>query len=423
LQTLSDNYMEKPIIQVTALSKKYKITHERGGYVTIRDVITNIIRRPFAFLRTTVKRSVGLEKKEIFWALKDVSFEVKKGEAIGVIGKNGAGKSTLLKILSQITPPSAGEVILRGHVGSLLEVGTGFHPELTGRENIFLNGAILGMSRKDITNRFDEIVQFSGIGKFLDTPVKFYSSGMYVRLAFSVAVHMEPDILLIDEVLAVGDAEFQKKCIAKLEEIIKRDHLTIFFVSHNLATIQSFCDRAILLENGAIKMIGQTDKVVAEYIDNSTSSSILTTRNRKGQQDVQLNTIEITDERGSVRKDVITGDKINFLLQISSRNTFKNPTFDIGIRNRDNVPLSISTTKVLGEFSGSKKILIKPEDLRLAKGTYRIDLTLYAETQGMNVVQDHIVGAMTVLVKESSDTTPSWMENSTRELSSYAIID
>ncbi len=254
-----------PIIEVRNLGKKYDIAHMRGGYIALRDVIANIARRPFSYLKHKAKRTVGLEKKEEFWALKNIDFTVNKGEVVGIIGPNGAGKSTLLKILSQITPPSEGEVVLRGRVGSLLEVGTGFHPELTGRENIFLNGAILGMKKHEIANKFDEIVAFAGIEKFLDTPVKYYSSGMYVRLAFSVAAHMEPDILLVDEVLAVGDAEFQKKCLGKMDEITRKDGRTILFVSHNIAAVQSLCTRAILLKNGRVVDSGDTRKVISTY--------------------------------------------------------------------------------------------------------------------------------------------------------------
>lgn len=256
----------EPIIEIKNIGKKYNITHQRGGYIALRDVLMNIIKSPLSFLKTKVKQVARFEKKEEFWALKDVSFTVQKGEVIGIIGANGAGKSTLLKILTGITPPTTGEAILRGKVASLLEVGTGFHPELTGRENIFLNGAILGMTRKEIARKFDEIVAFSGIEKFLDTPVKYYSSGMYVRLAFSVAAHMEPDILLVDEVLAVGDAEFQKKCLGKMEEVTKKQGRTILFVSHNMGAIKQLCDRCVLLEKGKIKMIGHTDKIIQTYL-------------------------------------------------------------------------------------------------------------------------------------------------------------
>lgn len=247
----------KPIIEVTNISKKYTINHQRGGYVALRDVVANILKNPFA----TFKKN----KKEIFWALKEINFEVQKGEVVGIVGRNGAGKSTLLKILSQITPPTTGEIKIRGRVGSLLEVGTGFHPELTGRENIFLNGAILGMKKSEIIQKFDAIVAFAGIEKFLDTPVKYYSSGMYVRLAFSVAAHMEPDILIVDEVLAVGDAEFQKKCLGKMEEITETDGRTILFVSHNLDAVRRLCKKTIWINGGTVVMQGDTADVLRAY--------------------------------------------------------------------------------------------------------------------------------------------------------------
>lgn len=241
----------KPIIEVRNIEKKYTIRHQDGSYITLRDTLIGLFRK---------KR-----KKEVFTALHDISFSVNPGEIIGIVGKNGAGKSTLLKILSHITPPSRGEIILRGTVGSLLEVGTGFHPELTGRENIFLNGAILGMTKKEILEKFNAIVSFAGIEKFLDTPVKRYSSGMYVRLAFSVAAHMDPDILIIDEVLAVGDAEFQKKCLGKMEEVTSEKGRTILFVSHNLDAVRRICSKTIWINDGAVAAIGKTSEVLALY--------------------------------------------------------------------------------------------------------------------------------------------------------------
>ncbi len=259
----------EPVIEIKNVGKRYNITHQRGGYIALRDVITNILRSPMRFLKKKAKQVAGLETKEDFWALKNISFDVHKGEVVGIIGANGAGKSTLLKILSQITPPTEGEIIMRGRVGSLLEVGTGFHPELSGRENIFLNGAILGMTGKEIAKKFDEIVAFAGIEKFLDTPVKHYSSGMYVRLAFSVAAHMEPDILIVDEVLAVGDIEFQKKCLGKMDEITKKDGRTILFVSHNMGAIKSLCTKTVLLEKGEISNFGPTDQVINSYLHSS----------------------------------------------------------------------------------------------------------------------------------------------------------
>lgn len=265
--------MSNSIIEVKNLGKKYVINHHRGGYIALRDILTNIIKNPFAFLKKKAREIAGIDTKEDFWALKNVSFNIEPGEVVGIIGRNGAGKSTLLKILTGITPPTTGEIKMRGKVASLLEVGTGFHPELTGRENIFLNGAILGMTKKEIIKKFDEIVAFAGIEKFLDTPVKYYSSGMYVRLAFSVAAHMEPDILLVDEVLAVGDAEFQKKCLGKMEEVTKKSGRTILFVSHNMAAIQSLCKKCVLLEKGSIKKIGDTEEVINQYLSDNTIKS------------------------------------------------------------------------------------------------------------------------------------------------------
>lgn len=252
----------KPIIKAENLSKQYVIGGRQEPYSTFRESIVNAARVPLKALRNRGKEN----GENRFWALKDIDFEVMPGEVVGIIGKNGAGKSTLLKVLSRITEPTRGRVELYGRVGSLLEVGTGFHPELTGRENIYLNGAILGMKREEIAKKFDEIVDFAGIEKFLETPVKRYSSGMYVRLAFAVAAHLEPEILVIDEVLAVGDAEFQKKCLGKMDEI-SRTGKTILFVSHQMGTIAQLCERTLLLENGAVVMNDKTKTVIDYYIN------------------------------------------------------------------------------------------------------------------------------------------------------------
>ncbi len=290
--------MEKPIIEVKHVAKRYNIVHQRGNYVALRDILANVIKHPFAFARHKARSAIGLEKKEAFWALKDVSFNIMKGEVIGVIGANGAGKSTLLKILSQITPPTEGEVILRGRVGSLLEVGTGFHPELTGRENIFLNGAILGMKKKEIEKKFDEIVAFAGIDKFLDTPVKHYSSGMHVRLAFSVAAHMEPDILLVDEVLAVGDAEFQKKCLGKMDEITKKEGRTILFVSHNMGAISQLCKKTILLKKGVVADMGETSHIIQKYITEQMTENQALTYPEDSHKKVKIRSVVMEDGAG-----------------------------------------------------------------------------------------------------------------------------
>lgn len=265
--------MPENAILVERLSKRYLIGHRSssGGYykyAALRDVIgreaRNFVRKAVDVARG--RQVVQGDEIEEFWALKDVNFEVKQGEIVGIIGRNGAGKSTLLKILSRITEPTEGRVILQGRVSSLLEVGTGFHPELTGRENIFLNGAILGMTRQEIRKKFDEIVAFAEVEKFLDTPVKHYSSGMYVRLAFAVAAHLEPEILIVDEVLAVGDAEFQKKCLGKMDEVSRRAGRTVFFVSHNLAAINELTRRVLLFESGHIIADAPTSDAVSKYL-------------------------------------------------------------------------------------------------------------------------------------------------------------
>ena len=250
------------VIEVNNLSKKYNIVHLERGYITLRDKIGGLVSHPISMVR-----DLKNNKPEDFWALRDINLSIKEGEIVGVIGGNGAGKSTLLKVLSRITPPSAGQIKIKGRVASLLEVGTGFHPELSGRENIFLNGAILGMPKTEIVKKFDEIVDFSEVAKFLDTPVKRYSSGMYVRLAFAVAAHMNSDILFVDEVLAVGDAEFQKKCLSKMSEMIKDRQKTILFVSHNLHSVRTLCPHALLLENGKIIANGLTTEVIAKYLE------------------------------------------------------------------------------------------------------------------------------------------------------------
>src|SRR5215468_4229855 len=250
----------RPIIRVENLSKQYRIGARRDSYSTLRDSIVETLRAPFGWLRRN-----GNHGGDHIWALRDVSFEVAPGEVVGVIGRNGAGKSTLLKILSRITEPTTGQVELYGRVGSLLEVGTGFHPELSGRENIYLNGAILGMRRGEIDQKFDEIVAFAEIEQFIDTPVKHYSSGMYMRLAFAVAAHLEPEILLVDEALAVGDAAFQNKCIGKMQDISGRGR-TIVFVSHNLIAIQYLCAKVFVISKGEVEYQGTTQAGLQYYL-------------------------------------------------------------------------------------------------------------------------------------------------------------
>lgn len=390
--------MDKSIIEIRNISKKYNITHQRGSYVALRDVLMNILKSPFTFLKNKTKQITGFEKKEDFWALKNVNLNVNKGEVIGIIGANGAGKSTLLKILSQITPPTEGEIILRGRVGSLLEVGTGFHPELTGRENIFLNGAILGMKKKEIAKKFDEIVAFAGIKKFLDTPVKYYSSGMYVRLAFSVAAHMEPDILIIDEVLAVGDAEFQKKCLGKMEEITKGQGRTILFVSHNLTAIQQLCKKTIVLQNGKVTFEGDTGGAIKFYSqaqNSQPSVDLEKTRNRKGTGAIKLTGFRIEDDAGTVVRTIKSGAPATFVFSYECPDPDKIGNLDVGFSIDKNLSLvsviyNSFTKEIIREIKTSGYIRFTIKKIPLAPGIYSIGVRILANGLEADWPKGHI---------------------------------
>jgi lipopolysaccharide transport system ATP-binding protein len=308
------------VIRVEGLSKKYVIGHQRNGSDGLRHVLQDKLTAPFRWLRSEIRNSKfdirnSSPQSEVFWALKDVSFDVTQGEVVGIIGRNGAGKSTLLKILSRITEPTTGRVRIRGRVASLLEVGTGFHPELTGRENVFLNGAILGMTREEIKRKFDEIVAFAEVEKFLDTPVKRYSSGMYVRLAFAVAAHLEPEILIVDEVLAVGDAQFQKKCLGKMRDVVGVGR-TVLFVSHQMSAIESICTRCVVLNSGQIKFAGTTAEAIRAYsrevvstIDYQDSASI----KRVGNGLVRFTSFGLEDEQGQKVYSAASGKPLTLL--------------------------------------------------------------------------------------------------------------
>lgn len=323
----------KHIIEIHNLSKRYLIKHqEEQRYVALRDIISNKIKsfclQSTALLKPTppVKRSK--QNKQDFWALKNISLNIVPGEKIGIIGNNGAGKSTLLKILSRITEPTKGRIILNGRVASLLEVGTGFHPELTGRENIFLNGAILGMSKSEIKRKFDEIVNFAEVEQFLDTPIKRYSSGMTVRLAFAVAAHLEPEILLVDEVLAVGDIQFQKKCLGKMEDVSRKEGKTVLFVSHNMAMISSFCEKCFLLEKGQIEKQGKVSDVVIHYYAGKGHSPghLDYSKNGKpvGDGHATLLLAEIRNERGKIETEININEKfcVLFKFRVKKENTY-----------------------------------------------------------------------------------------------------
>lgn len=376
----------KPIIEIKNLGKEYDITHSSGKYVALRDILANIIKKPLVFLKRKAKKIIGAVIKEEFWALKDVNLEINKGEVVGIIGRNGAGKSTLLKIISQITPPTTGEIRLRGSVGSLLEVGTGFHPELTGRENILLNGVILGMKKEEIIRKFDQIVEFAGVNKFLDTPVKYYSSGMYVRLAFSVAAHMEPEILIIDEVLAVGDVEFQKKCLGKMDEISKKEGRTILFVSHNMNAIEQLCSRVILLDKGRVtKNSDNVREVIKEYIhgkgeDSSADEWISAGSEYKNNYFIPTRLV-LTDENGN-KLGTPTRNDAEMWVQIEGEVIDNNSHLNMGyaIYNEEGVMLYWSLTTDSKEENwpklnnGKVKLRSRLPSRFFNEGTYRVEL-------------------------------------------------
>ena len=407
----------EPIIIVKNISKKYNINHQQGGYITLRDIMTNAFKNPFKFLKKKTKNILGLETKEEFWALKNVAFKVMKGEVIGIIGKNGAGKSTLLKILSQITPPTTGEIQINGTVGSLLEVGTGFHPELTGRENIFLNGAILGMKKKDIIRKFDKIVKFADIEKFLDTPVKYYSSGMYVRLAFSVAAHMDTDILIIDEVLAVGDAEFQKKCLGKMNDITQKEGRTILFVSHNTSTIKNLCKKCLLLDKGQIIAQGETDKVLDIYfneksIENSGDSDLSSPSLRKNSNNnslVKFNKITIVNSDGQNSGHIKLYEPFNIIIECSEVKISENLLFAFDIRSSLGITMfnSILDSKKLLKNNklGLKKIGIQFEVNYLPPGSYIVGISV----NGNNIL-DWIPNAISFSVEPISNNSTTLID-------------
>jgi lipopolysaccharide transport system ATP-binding protein len=390
--------MSHPAIKVQNLSKQYRIG-EREGYKTIREAIANITKKPFhKFLKSnpqstrlpspnsdpkhvegsSSKAPLGNPKSDMIWALNDVSFVVQPGEVIGIIGRNGAGKSTLLKILSKITEPSEGKIELRGRVGSLLEVGTGFHPELTGHENAYLYGAILGMDRWDVTRKFDEIVSFAELEKFIDTPVKRYSSGMYMRLAFSVAAHLETEILLVDEVLAVGDLSFQKKCMGKMEDVSHQGR-TVLFVSHNMGSVRNLCHSAVWLESGKINGQGNVNEVVADYENHDVSevgSVWLNTNSEEKEEIAHIQKIEICDRNSVGRTDFLSsaGINIKFTLIVNESNSNFKLGFDL-IKNGDVVFRSqqVDSPHKIGDLDAGRHQLICeiPPDL-LNSGEYLI---------------------------------------------------
>lgn len=312
--------MSKVVIQIDQISKLYRLGEVGTGalYADLQRWWSRQLGKedPFAKIGTINDRTLKGESDYV-WALNDVSFEVRQGEVMGIIGMNGAGKSTLLKILSKVTKPTKGAVRIKGKVASLLEVGTGFHPDLTGRENIFLNGAILGMNKREIKDRFDEIVDFAGVEKYVDTPVKRYSSGMYVRLAFAVAAHLEPDILIVDEVLAVGDIEFQNKCLGKMQQVSSQNGRTVLFVSHNIGSINQLCNRSVLLEKGGVSLIGETQEVLDAYLlGTSLKLGAIYERNSEDEIDLGFLKVMSSNSFGEMKEEFYTHEEISITVHI-----------------------------------------------------------------------------------------------------------
>ena len=368
----------KPILEIQNLSKTFRILHDKQSYLSLRDSISSIFK---SSTKTT----------EEFYALKDVSFNVNPGESIGIIGKNGAGKSTLLKILSKITPLSFGKIISRGRIASLLEVGTGFHPELSGRENVFLNGSILGMKKTEILKNFDEIVDFAGVENFIDTPLKHYSSGMQLRLAFAVAAYLENEILIIDEVLAVGDAEFQKKCMGKMDDVSKSGR-TVLFVSHNMAAVKKLCSKGILLANGMLNEIGNIETVSQKYVSNFSENSDKFKDFSKFKNKVAFTTkVSIENLENVVLNTVPVGSfwqiRINFTIEQPTPHFMIGIGFktieDTGFRTIWNSPQDLNP----GEYEA---VLIE-DSIHYGVGKYKLNLGFSSRTQAIYYMEDAIL--------------------------------
>ena len=402
--------MSQPIITVENLSKAYRIGLKEEIPDTLVGAMTSWARAPlqnwrrlrrlntFDLSKTAKRNGNGTsvaekdrpteEEEDIVWALRDVSFEVQEGEVVGIIGRNGAGKSTLLKILSRITEPTSGRAVIRGRVSSLLEVGTGFHPELTGRENIYMNGTILGMTKREIDRKFDEIVDFSGVEKFLDTPVKRYSSGMQVRLAFAVAAHLEPEILIVDEVLAVGDAEFQKKCLGRMQDVAKGGR-TVLFVSHNMGAVEAFCKRGIELHQGRLVLDGKTTDVIAHYrrstFANARNAGVSLFKSSRHFQHAEL-----LDHDDRPTAFVRLGGRFRLRIRVQAERIV-NPQIGIGIDSiigqRMLTVLTPASRQPIGAIVGSKDIVCTIAQFPLAPGEYSLKLALTENGQELEAIE------------------------------------
>ena len=380
--------MSDTIIRVENLSKKYIIGHQQQeSYRTLRDSIAGGAKSFSRKLFKPFSKRMSNPGYEEFWALKDISFEIKQGDVVGIIGRNGAGKSTLLKILSRITEPTIGRIFIKGRVASLLEVGTGFHPELTGRENIYLNGAILGMSRTEIKKKFDEIVAFAEVEKFLDTPVKRYSSGMYVRLAFAVAAHLEPEILVVDEVLAVGDGAFQKKCLGKMGDVATKEERTVLFVSHNMAAVEKLCRAGIVLHYGQLQYVGNQTESITKYLTNFSAgvSSLKERKDRQGSGEIIVVAIEVRDEDGNILEAAASGQNIEIYLYFEAQATVKHSRViaSISVTTQLEVPVFLQHNRLTHDEFGllpqQGAFVCRIKKLPLPPSSYHISYSLIAD--------------------------------------------
>lgn len=389
----------KPAIRVQNLSKQYQLgARQSGGYRTLREGLADACTAPWRKARSWMRGEKPSSEpgSRSMWALNDVSFDVAPGEVVGIIGRNGAGKSTLLKVLSKITEPTAGHVEIRGRIASLLEVGTGFHPELTGRENIYLNGAILGMRRSEIQRKFDDIVEFAEVKQFLDTPVKRYSSGMYVRLAFAVAAYLEPEILVVDEVLAVGDLAFQKKCLDRMKDLGRRGD-TILFVSHNMGTIASLCDRGIVMDQGRVASIGDARSQICKYLEaqsNRSSTMLCDREDRTGNGVARVTEISFINSSGAPVQTLCSGDDFAIRFQYKGSQPLRNVELFAWVCNEDGIRVTSFSNRYTGAIfplcAAEGVLRCRVPRLTLTPGRYLLDFTLLS---GLDVA-DHMLGAV-----------------------------
>lgn len=372
----------QPVIKVEQLSKLYKLGQVSTGTIShdVNRWWAGIRGKEDPYLRigeTNARESQS--DSPYVWALKDINFEVQQGEILGIVGRNGAGKSTLLKLLSRTTAPTQGSIKVKGRIASLLEVGTGFHPELTGRENVFLNGAILGMTRSEIKKKFDEIVSFAGVERYIDTPVKRYSSGMYVRLAFAVAAHLESEILVIDEILAVGDIEFQKKCMGKMGDVANKDGKTILFVSHNMQAVQKMCTSGLMLKQGLQKSRGSMEKIIQEYLsDASSARTYVEVQNHAAQKDLpgQVLSVEIIDEQGQRIPEISVGKIWSVKVRYQINTALDSFIFAIGLSTELEVPIRTVFTEANKVLPGQYEAVLSYTDIVLSSGRYSIAVGL-----------------------------------------------